>query len=210
MQKVVTSILLSITLVIVLSVAPAGAQTNSIPPAEGFSLDDNFKSGSWEFSLGVAPMFSPIGNDEGRPVVNCVEGFAQFGYMITDVHGSGFLRGNLEGVGEAFVGGIYEETGNYIAGGSILARYNFVPKNSRLSPYLQCGIGGEMMDIGHQYDGHNFNFNVVAMGGLRYFIKPKMSLNVECRFQHLSNANTGSRNIGINALGPALGISWFF
>ena len=210
MQKVATAFLLTMTLVLVLSVAPARAQTNSTPSAEGFSLDDNFKSGSWEFSLGVAPMFSPIGNDMNRPVVNWVEGYAQLGYMVTDIHGSGFLRGNIEAVAEAFGGGIYEETGNYVAGGSIMGRYNFIPQNSHFSPYIQVGVGGEMMDIDHQYDGHNFNFNVVAMGGLRYFIKPSVSLNAEFRFQHLSNANTGDRNIGINAIGPGLGISWFF
>ena len=210
MQKVATAFLLIITSVLVLSVAPACAQTNSTSPDETFSLDDNFKFGSCEFSLGVAPMFSPIGNDKGRPVVNWVEGFAQFGWMATDIHGSGFLRGNIEAVGEAFAGGIYEETGNYVAGGSIMGRYNFIPQNSHLSPYVQVGVGGEMMDIDHQYDGHNFNFNVVAMGGLRYFIKPRLSLNAEFRYQHLSNANTGDRNIGINAVGPALGISWFF
>jgi opacity protein-like surface antigen len=210
MQKVATAFLLTIALVLVLWVAPARAQTNSATSAEGFSLDDNFKFGSREFSLGVAPMFSPIGNDMNRPVVNWVEGFVQLGYMVTDIHGSGFLRGNIELVGEAFGGGIYEETGNYVAGGSILGRYNFIPHSSHFSPYMQVGVGGEMMDIGHQYDGHNFNFNVVAMGGLRYFIKPRVSLNAEFRFQHLSNANTGSRNIGINAIGPALGISWFF
>jgi opacity protein-like surface antigen len=210
MQKVATVFLLVITLALVLSTAPARAQTNSAAPAEGFSLDDNFKFGSCEFSLGVAPMFSPIGDDKNRPVVNYVEGFAQFGIMVTDIHGHGFLRGNIEMVGEAFGAGIYEETGNYIAGGSIMGRYNFIPRSSHFSPYIQVGVGGEMMDINHQYDGHNFNFNVVAMGGLRYFIKPKMSLNAEFRFQHLSNANTGDRNIGINAIGPALGISWFF
>jgi opacity protein-like surface antigen len=210
MQKVATAFLLTITLLLVLSVAPARAQTNSTPSDGSFSLDDNFKFGSCEFSLGVAPMFSPIGNDMNRPVINWVEGFAQLGIMVTDIHGRGFLRGNIEMVGEAFGGGIYEETGNYVAGGSIMGRYNFIPQNSHLSPYIQVGVGGEMMDINHQYDGHNFNFNVVAMGGLRYFIKPRVSLNAELRFQHLSNANTGDRNIGINAIGPALGISWFF
>jgi opacity protein-like surface antigen len=213
MHKFATGCLLTFSLVLVLSAARVQAQGDA-GTTNGFSLDDKFKFGSCEVSLGVAPMFSPIGNDYNRPVVNWVEGYAQFGYMVTDIHLGGFLdgffRGNIEAVGEAFGGGIYEETGNYVAGGSIMARYNFIQSSWRLAPYIQTGVGGEMMDINHQYDGHNFNFNVVAMGGLRYFIKPNVSLNAEFRFQHLSNANTGDHNIGINAVGPGLGISWFF
>jgi hypothetical protein len=35
-------------------------------------------------------------------------------------------------------------------------------------------------------------------------------LNLECRYQHISNANTGKHNLGINAIGPLLGVSYFF
>jgi opacity protein-like surface antigen len=209
MQKVATAFLRAITLMLALAAAGVYAQSDS-GTNSGFSLDDNFSPGLREFSLGLAPMFSPIGSDMNRPVVNWVEGYAQLGYMLTKIHGRSFWRGNLEFVGEAFGAGIYEETGNYIAGGSLMGRYNIIPEGSRLIPYLQAGVGGEMMDIDHKYDGHNFNFNVVAMGGLRYFARPKLSINVEIRYQHLSNANTGDRNIGINAVGPALGVSWFF
>jgi opacity protein-like surface antigen len=209
MQKIVTACVSLLFAVVFFSPVVARAQSDS-GSTNSFSLDDKFQFGAREFSLGVSPMFSPLGNDQGRPVVNWVEGYAQLGYMVTDIHLPGLLRGNIEAVGEAFGAGIWEETGHYIAGGSIMGRYNFIPRNSRFSPYVQVGVGGEMMDINHQYDGHNFNFNVVAMGGLRYFIKPAVSLNAEFRFQHLSNANTGDRNIGINGVGPSLGISWFF
>jgi hypothetical protein len=35
-------------------------------------------------------------------------------------------------------------------------------------------------------------------------------LNVECRYQHISNANLSRHNIGINADGPMIGLSHFF
>ena len=136
MQKVVSGCLLSLTLALALSRQSPRAR-KPIPPhptrhQQVFSLDDQFKFGSREFSLGVAPMFSPLGNDFNRPVVNWVEGYAQLGYMVTDIHLGGFLhglfRGNVEAVGEAFGGGIWEETGHYIAGGSIMARYQFHPR----------------------------------------------------------------------------------
>ena len=120
-------------------------------------------------------MFSPIGSDMNRPVVNWVEGYAQLGYMMTKIRGTNFLdgalRGNLELSGELFGAGIYEETGHYIAGGTIWLGYNLVPQNSRWLAYARAGLGGEFMDINHMYDGHNFNFNVDAAAGLHYFIK---------------------------------------
>jgi lipid A 3-O-deacylase len=212
MQKVATAFFLPITLVLVLSAAATHAQMTS--STNVLSLEDNFTPGFHEFNLGFGPMFSPIGNDEGRPVVNWVEGDVQLGYMLTSIHGDdflgGILRGNVELVGEAWGAGIYEETGSYIAGGTIWGRYNLIPKGAPLVPYLQVGIGGEMMDINHQYDGHEFNFNVCGAGGTRYFLRPNLALNAELRLRHLSNANTADHNIGINALGPIVGISWFF
>jgi lipid A 3-O-deacylase len=212
MQKVATAFFFPITLVLVLSAAATHAQMTS--STNVLSLEDNFTPGFHEFNLGFGPMFSPIGNDEGRPVVNWVEGDVQLGYMLTSIHGDdflgGILRGNVELVGEAWGAGIYEETGSYIAGGTIWGRYNLIPKGAPLVPYLQVGIGGEMMDINHQYDGHEFNFNVCGAGGARYFLRPNLALNAELRLRHLSNANTADHNIGINALGPIVGISWFF
>ncbi len=212
MQKVATAVFLPIILVLALSSATTQAQTTSSTNA--LSLEDNFTRGFHEFSFSFGPMFSPIGNDVERPVVNWVEGDLRLGYMLTKIHGDDFLggvlRGNVELVGEAWGGGIYEETGSYVAGGTIWGRYNFIPKEASLVPYVQVGVGGEMMDIDHHLDGHEFNFNVCAAGGLRYFLRPNLALTAELLFRHLSNANTADHNIGINAMGPSVGISWFF
>ena len=213
MQKVATAFFFPISLVLVLSAAAVCAQTGSDTNVT-LSLENHFTPGFHEFNLSFGPMFSPIGNDDGRPVVNWVEGDVQLGCMLTSIHGDNFfggiLRGNLELVGEAWGAGIYEETGSYIAGGTIWGRYNFVPKRWPLVPYFQIGVGGEMMDINHQYDGHEFNFNVCGAGGARYFLTPNLALNAELRYRHLSNADTADHNIGVNALGPIVGISWFF
>jgi hypothetical protein len=189
----------------------ATAQTNSIiSPANGaFSLEDNFKPGFRELSGGFGPMFSVIVNYQ-RPRVDYVTGFGQVGYMLNHVGGPGIFRGNVELALEAFGSGIWESTGTYNAGGTLWTRYNFVPHESRLVPYVQLGLGAESMDINHIYDGHNVNFNVDLAAGARYFVTPRFSLNAELRFQHFSNADTASRNIGLNSVGPIFGASWFF
>ena len=66
------------------------------------------------------------------------------------------------------------------------------------------------MDIPHQYDGKDFNFNLDFGVGCRYFISRRCSLNAEYRLQHISNADLWDHNIGINATGAALGVSFFF
>jgi hypothetical protein len=36
------------------------------------------------------------------------------------------------------------------------------------------------------------------------------SVNLEYRYQHISNANLAHRNLGVNAHGPMLAVSFFF
>ena len=177
--------------------------------AENLSLDDNFHSGRFEPSVGAGVLFSPMITGKGRPTENYALGDAQVGYMVTDLWGEGFLRGNFELAVEAFGAGIFSGTGNYVAGGTLWFRYNFVPHDWRVLPYAQVGGGLTSMDIDHRYDGMNFNFNVDAALGARYFIEPRLAVNLEYRFQHISNADLGRHNIGINAEGPVLAVSWF-
>jgi hypothetical protein len=149
----------------------------------------------------------------GRPIVNYAMGFAQTGYFLYDAAGHGFLRGNLEALLEGFGSGIYESPsagGHYIAGGSLLLRYNFIQPGWRFIPYLQGGAGLTSMDINHEYDGMNFNFNLDLAAGARFLITRSCSLNLEALFQHISNADLGAHNIGLNSLGPRLSISWLF
>ncbi|HZQ48297.1 MAG TPA: acyloxyacyl hydrolase, partial [Verrucomicrobiae bacterium] len=127
-----------------------------------------------------------------------------------DVGGGGLFRGNFEMAPEFFGSGIFEGTGTYIVGGTLWFRYNFVPRESRLVPYAQVGGGWVFMDIDHRYDGENFNFNLDAAVGLRYFLKPRLSVNLEYRVQHISNANLWQHNLGLNSQGPVLGVSWLF
>jgi opacity protein-like surface antigen len=130
--------------------------------------------------------------------------------MIDDVSGDDWLRGNFEVAPEIFGAGIWHRSGNYIAGWTLWGRYNVVPRNWRLTPFIQLGAGAVLTDISHQCDGQNFNFNLDAAVGARYFIRKNISIDAEFRYQHISNADTGRRNIGINAIGPVVGVSWFF
>jgi opacity protein-like surface antigen len=186
------------------------AQNSPPSSIDRLSLEDNFRRGQWEGMAGVVTLFSPVGPTKHRPVLNYAMGNVQAGYMLTDVSGNDFWRGNFELAPEAFGARIFHGPGNYIAGGTLWLRYNFVPPRWRVLPYVQGGAGFVVTDVDHRYDGQDFNFNLDLAGGIRCFIAPRWALNLEYRYQHISNANLGSKNLGINAHGPALEMSWFF
>jgi opacity protein-like surface antigen len=199
-----------LTLTIILFAGHATAQTltASAPPAPG--IDDNFRTGWHEVQLGGAVYFSNIFRNYNRPKVDYATGFAQAGYMVTEPGEDAWWRGSFELAPEVFAAGIYRGPGNVIAGGTLWFRYNFVQRDWKLAPYFQLGGGGTYIDLPHYYDGKDFNFNLEAGVGLHYFIRPNLALNAEYRFQHISNANLWAHNIGANADGPVIGISYFF
>ena len=75
---------------------------------------------------------------------------------------------------------------------------------------MQIGAGLTNTDLDRRIEGQNFNFNLNVGVGTRYFINPNWTVNLEYRFQHISNANLSSRNIGVNAEGFNFGVSYFF
>jgi hypothetical protein len=177
---------------------------------DAFSTGDLFQARRFEAMASAGVLFSPIGSPQNRPTINYTVYSLQLGYMLSDVNGRGILRGNFELTGEAFGSTVFQGPGSYIAGGTVWLRYNFIPPGWRLVPYIEAGAGLTTTDIDRDFVGQPFNFNLDLGVGIRFFVARHWSINLECRFQHVSNANTGPKNIGINSYGPVLGISYLF
>lgn len=174
------------------------------------SIDSFFQSGRYEASLLGGVMFSPVGADRHRPIIYYTLSGLQFGYMLTEAHERHWYSGNVELLGEAFGGAVFKGEGSFIAGGTLWLRYNFVQPNWRLVPYLQGGGGAEATDMNQALIGQHFNFNLDVSAGVRWFAMRNVSINAECLYQHISNAKLSSTDIGINAVGPVLSVSYFF
>jgi opacity protein-like surface antigen len=156
-------------------------------------------------------LFSFSGPSRNRSPIDYTSTGLQLGYMLGDVKGDGWWRGNLELAGEGFGSTIFRGEGNYIAGGTLWLRYNLVSRSScGLVPYAQVGGGFVSTDINHGIVGQPFNFNLDLGVGVRYFVGRNWSINLEYRYQHISNAGLNQHNLGINADGPILGVSYFF
>lgn len=154
-------------------------------------------------------MFSPFITHLGRPTLNYELTEIRLGYMLTDIHGSGFWRGNVELAGSVFGGPIINGQGSYVAGVTAWSRYNFVPSAGHFVPFVQAGVGVTSIDD-HELVGQDFNFNLNLGAGARYFFSPNWSVNLEYRYQHISDANLTPHNVGVDAGGPMLSISHFF
>lgn len=169
-----------------------------------------FANGRWEAAFDSGVLFSPIVASCGRPTINYTLTGLQFGYMVSEPKKPAWWRGNVEVAGEVFGSAIFQGPGTYIAGITVWGRYNFLQPDWRFVPFVQGGMGLTSTDISRQIVGQPFNFNLNIGAGVRYFLAEHWSVNLEARYQHISNANTGPHNLGINSFGPLLGVSYFF
>jgi len=176
-----------------------------------------FEKGGWEFDATGGYLHSPVFAKHDRPTLNYAQGDLSLGWMWTSpspLFGWDCLRGNWETLGNIFYAGVTKGPNGFLAGGRVLLRYNFVQPESKWVPFCQIGAGMLGNNVYEHQDqrliGGGFEFTLVADSGLRYFFTPKVAGVLMIDFEHISNANTASRNVGVNAAGGSLGIGYFF
>jgi opacity protein-like surface antigen len=173
-------------------------------------VSDLFGHDKYELSLTSGAMFSPIGADRGRHTVDYTLSGLQFGWMLSEPGHAGWYRGNWEFALEAMGGTVFKGRGSYLVGGTVWGRYNFIQPGWHVVPYVQAGGGAEATDFDQRLIGETFNFNLDVGAGARVIVARNWALQVECRYQHLSNAKLSKHDVGINAVGPMIGLSYFF
>lgn len=185
------------------------AQTaDSVSVSPSFA-EESFQRGRFEATIASGALFS-FGMPKSRPTINYTLTEVLGGYMLSDVKGPSLLRGNFEIAASGFGGDVFKGPGNYVAGMTFWARYNFVPEGSHLIPYVEGGAGLVSTGIDRRIVGQPFNFNLDVGVGVRYLPAQHWSVSLEYRFQHISNAHLAPVNIGVDAQGPILGVSYFF
>jgi Lipid A 3-O-deacylase (PagL) len=173
---------------------------------------DWFDAGAIEMSVMTGVVGAPIAGDHIGYHYSDSE--LRLGWMLYSPKGCGLFRGNLEFMASAGGGGIYDGPGNVFGALGLILRYNFVQTGARFVPYFQVGAGTFISDISHNKEqediGGTFEADLRAGIGTRFLIGRNWSFNTELFFEHISNADTETRNVGINALGGLLGISRSF
>src|ERR1700751_2798373 len=134
----------------------------------------------------------------------------RYGWVLTNLHGPGFVRGNFEYAVDAVPLFLVFQPANTAYGVGINPlglKWDFVP-HGRLLPYAE--LGGGMLFTKHDVPTgtSSVNFTPAAAFGM-HILGSEINWNLELRYMHISNAGLSSPNPGINTLQVRLGLGAF-
>ena len=135
----------------------------------------------------------------------------RIGMVLTPEVGKGFFAGNLELLFEPLYAHYFKPFGASAAGGSLVFKYNFL-SFGRWMPYWDVGLGMLWTNLAPRIPEQSTQFNFVTESGpgLHYFVTERVALTIGVRFHHISNADIGDRNLGLNSTLAYAGISVFW
>ncbi|MFQ5520603.1 MAG: acyloxyacyl hydrolase [Candidatus Methylomirabilia bacterium] len=167
-----------------------------------------------EFSRGTIVATPQVGGGINNSVetrhteITQVSATVRVSLLLLDPLGTGFWRGSLETGLEPWFQH-YPEQEATAAGLKIAVRYHFLGA-SPVFPYVEAlmGAGGTSLNV--RETRSNFTFVLEGGAGLSYFVTQGVALTAGYRFQHTSNGNTDSPNVGVNSDTGVVGVSFFF
>lgn len=176
----------------------ASAQQSSKP------LDEQ----PWDFGVWMGGGFSVPGGTADTQAYNLG---IRVGKVLTDDHGSGFLRGNFEWSADVMPFYSLLHPANDVYGGGfnpVNLKWNFT-RYSRMIPYLELGGGVLFTNTEVPAGTSSVNFLTHGTAGFHFFFSKNEALTVTTRFEHISNAGLAVPNPGINTVQFQLGLNWF-
>jgi hypothetical protein len=188
---------------ILLSFAAPGAIGQTTPAPE--SVDRPPERGSeWEIWTGAGA--DPIGSNrvtQGNRVWNV--GF-RYGWILTDAHGPGLLRGRFEYAVDALPIVMVFQPGGPAYGFGFdpwIMKWNF-ETHRRISPYIELGGGGLISTREIPLGESHFNFIPTGAIGVN-ILRGKYHWSVDFRYFHISDAQITSFNPGTDTFGLRVG-----
>lgn len=133
------------------------------------------------------------------------------GMIVTDELRAGLLSGNLELAVEPLFARFTKPFPAEAAGGSWVLKYNLL-SFGRWVPFWDAGAGMLWTNLAPRIPEQStqFNFVLETGPGVHYFLTKSLTMTAGVRYSHISNADLGQRNTGLNAVLPYFGASWFF
>lgn len=130
--------------------------------------------------------------------------------VVTNEIQAGLLTGNLELLVEPLFARFTQPLAAEAAGGSLVFKYNLL-SFGRWMPFWDAGAGMVWTNLGSRIPEQStpFNFILQTGPGVQYFMTARTTLTFGVRYSHISNADIGDRNIGLNAVLSYAGLSWF-
>jgi hypothetical protein len=134
----------------------------------------------------------------------------RYGWILTDPHGPGFLKGRFEYAVDAVPAFLVFQPANTAYGvglNPLGLKWDFVSRG-RIAPYFELG-GGTLFTSHNVPTGtSSVNFTSGAALGFHH-LGDKMAWSLDVRYMHISNAGLTSPNPGINTVQVRLGLGAF-
>jgi hypothetical protein len=134
----------------------------------------------------------------------------RYGWVLTEPHGPGFLKGRFEYAVDAVPAFVVFQPRNTAFGAGINPlnlKWNFAT-TGRVAPYLE--LSGGTLFTNHQVPSGTSNINFasgIALG--THLLRDRCNWSLEVRYMHISNAGLEKPNPGINTVQVRLGIGRF-
>ena len=174
------------------------------------SMTSQFNPQRFEFVLESAYLLGAI-NAPASYEIGAEFLTARIRWRVLDTHT--WLRGYNQFYVSAMAEPIFRGIENYYFGFNLGFRYNFVPRGSRLVPYISGGVGGGWIDSHANVpggQGQDFTFNILSAAGISYSVNDHWKLDVGALYQHLSNGGQTDPNPSLNLFGPQVGVTYSF
>lgn len=132
------------------------------------------------------------------------------GMVLTDPLGKNWWQGNVELLVEPVFARFVKPFAAEAAGGSLVVKYNFL-SFGRWMPFWDAGAGIIWTNLAPRIPEQStqFEFGLQTGPGLHYFVTERLTWTMGLRYHHISNANLGERNTGLNGVLPYVGLSYF-
>jgi hypothetical protein len=134
----------------------------------------------------------------------------RYGWILTDPHGPGFLRGRFEAAVDAVPIFWLFQPGGTAYGAAInpfVMKWNF-DTHSRVVPYIELGGGALFTNTQVPPGASRVNFTSAGALGI-HVLGEKFNWSADVRFMHISNAGISSVNPGLNTVQLRLGMGLF-
>lgn len=134
----------------------------------------------------------------------------RYGWILTDAHGPGFLKGRFEYAVDAIPMFLVFQPANTAYGvgfDPLTLKWNFAARG-RFSPFMELNGGVLFTNHNVPTSANNVNFaSSLAIG--THILQQKYNWSIEARYMHISDAGLTVPNPGINTVQVRLGIGRF-
>jgi hypothetical protein len=175
--------------------SPSAADSGDLRPERGTELEVWTGAGA-----------DPIGSNGVTQGNRIWTAGLRYGWILTDAHGPGFLRGRFEYAVDALPVVMVFQPGGHAYGFGFdpwIMKWNF-ETHRRISPYIELGGGGLISTREIPLGESRFNFTPTGALGVN-ILRGKYHWSVDFRYLHISDAELTRFNPGTDTFGVRVG-----